>query len=170
VIADRRDLALAEGTVERAVDHLRRDSQTRRRVAVDHQPGLQAAILLIRIHVGQQRQFAELLQHSLRPIVQLLQVITLQRVLVGGVAHAAAHADVLHGLQEEGRPRHLCELGAKPPDHLGGGELAFSDRLQRDEDASGVGGPALSAGESDQRVDGRVRHDDVDELRELLLE
>ena len=32
-----RDLALAEGVVERVVDRLRRDAEPRRRIAVDHQ-------------------------------------------------------------------------------------------------------------------------------------
>ena len=44
---DDRDLPLAERVVERVVDHLRRDAQPRRRVAVDRQRHLQARRLLV---------------------------------------------------------------------------------------------------------------------------
>ena len=49
----RRDLPLAERVVERVVDHLRRDAEPRRRVAIDRQIGLQAAVLLIARDVAQ---------------------------------------------------------------------------------------------------------------------
>ena len=43
----RRDLGLPEGAVESRIDQLGGDSQPRCRLAVIHQPGLQAAILLV---------------------------------------------------------------------------------------------------------------------------
>ena len=47
-----RDLALAEGVVERVVDQLRRDAETRRRAAVDITIGLQPVVLLIAVDIG----------------------------------------------------------------------------------------------------------------------
>ena len=44
---DRRDLALAEGAVERLVDGLRQHTQARGAVAVDDEGGLQATVLLV---------------------------------------------------------------------------------------------------------------------------
>ena len=41
------DLPLAEGVVERVVDHLRRDPEPRRRVAIDRERQLETAVLLI---------------------------------------------------------------------------------------------------------------------------
>jgi len=52
---DGRDLALAEGVVERVVDGLGQDGQARGEVAVDDQRGHEAAVLLIARHVAKLR-------------------------------------------------------------------------------------------------------------------
>ena len=46
-------LPLAEGVVQRVVDHLRRDPQPRGGIAIDHHLGLQAFALLIAGHIAQ---------------------------------------------------------------------------------------------------------------------
>src|SRR5215472_4912543 len=50
-----RDLSLPESIVERVVDQLRSDAQTRRSIPVNHQARLQSAVLLIAGHVAQLR-------------------------------------------------------------------------------------------------------------------
>ena len=55
----RRDLALAEGVVERVVDGLRRDAEARGRRAVDRQRGLEALDLLIAVDVGELGQLPQ---------------------------------------------------------------------------------------------------------------
>jgi hypothetical protein len=45
-------------------------------------------------------------------VIQLLQVIALNRVLVLGVALPSANSDVLYRLQKQGRSRHDGEFGA----------------------------------------------------------
>ena len=52
---DRRDLALAEGVVERIVDLARRQAETRGGVAIDHDIRLQASLLLVGTDVGERR-------------------------------------------------------------------------------------------------------------------
>src|SRR5580704_11057076 len=47
------NLALTKGIVKRIIQGLRSDSQTARRIAIDHQFGLQAFILLVRILIPQ---------------------------------------------------------------------------------------------------------------------
>src|SRR5205807_6664785 len=47
------DLALAEGVIQRIVDHLWRDTEPRSRVAVDQQPRLQPRVLLIAGDIAQ---------------------------------------------------------------------------------------------------------------------
>jgi hypothetical protein len=48
-------LPLAEGVVQRIVDQLLAEPEARSRVAVNHERGLEAAVLLIAVHVGQYR-------------------------------------------------------------------------------------------------------------------
>ena len=62
-----RNLPLAEGVIEGVVDQLRGDAQARGGVAVDHQRGLQAPVLLVAAHVDQLGQGAQLLQHPRGP-------------------------------------------------------------------------------------------------------
>ncbi len=54
------DLALAEGVVQGVVDQLRRDAEARRGGAIISDHGLQALILLVAVHVGDDRNVAQL--------------------------------------------------------------------------------------------------------------
>ena len=99
------DLRLSKCVVKSVVNHLRRDAQARRRVAVVNQRGLQAAVLLIGIHVGEDAQFAHLGEQARAPVHQIINVVALNRVLILRVALPAADAQVLTGLQEDGRAR-----------------------------------------------------------------
>src|SRR5215468_8648113 len=103
VLVERRvdvgDLALAEGVVERVVDELGEDTETRGGVPVDDERGLEPAVLLVRRDVAQPLDGAELGEHARGKGVQLVEIRALQRVLVLRVAHAAADTHVLHRLQ-----------------------------------------------------------------------
>ena len=112
-VVDGRDLALAEGVVERRRDAARRHAEPGRGVAVDGEVDLQAALLLVGIDVGDDRRVRLQRLDQLRPPgVEVGQRIGLQGELVLGVALAAADPDVLHRLQEEHGARHLGELAA----------------------------------------------------------
>src|ERR1700752_2811865 len=89
-----RDLALAEGIVERVVDERGLNAETRRLVAVDDERELAAARLLVGGHVAQLRELLELGEQPRRPGVELLQVRVLQRVLVLGARQASADVQV----------------------------------------------------------------------------
>ena len=66
-IVDRRDLALAEGVVERVVDHAGVDAEPRRGRAVDHQIGLEPLVLLVGVDVAQLGQLLQRLEDLGRP-------------------------------------------------------------------------------------------------------
>ena len=117
------DLALAEGIVKRVVDQLRRDAEARGGGAVVLHPGLQAVVLLIAVHVGDDGNGAQLLEHAGRVLDQILQIVAAHGELVVRGAGAAAHAQVLRGLQNEQGARHARQFGPQPRDDLVGGDL-----------------------------------------------
>ena len=92
---------LAEGVVERVVDHLRRDAEARRGAPVDRERRLEALVLLVAVDVGQLLQGFSALEDPRRPLEELRRVVALQRVLVLRAAAAAADPQVLDRLQEE---------------------------------------------------------------------
>ncbi|MGY3540201.1 hypothetical protein ACVIIY_004421 [Bradyrhizobium sp. USDA 4515] len=164
---DRRHLPLAEGVVEGVVDLAHRDAEPGRGVAVDHEIGFQALVLLVAVDVGEIRIALQGRRDLRRPFIELLQRRSLQRVLILRVRGPAPDPDVLHRLQEQARARHHRHLAAQPRDHAVGADLALIKRTKRDEHEAGIGLPA--AGEADRRLNRRIALDDADEPRELLL-
>ena len=73
-------------------------------------------------------------------MIQIVQVGGGERVLVLGLAQAAAHADVLHRLKEQRDPFEPGQLAAQPVDDLVHADLALPEGFQRDEHASIVNG------------------------------
>ncbi len=126
---DDRDLALAKGIVERAVDSLRGEAQARRGIAVDHDVRRQPGTLLVRTHIHEFRQSGELVQNPRRPQVELIEILRLQRVLVLGVALATADAKVLLRLKKKCRARHPGGLLADAGDHLVGRRITLRFEL-----------------------------------------
>ena len=102
-------------------------------------------------------------------MVQLAEVVVLERELEERVAEPATHADVLDRLEEAARAGDPRELRSQARDDVVGAELPFRERLQRDEQPSRVARSLVAAGESRDRVHGRVLHQDSHELRELVL-
>jgi hypothetical protein len=122
---DVRDLTLAEGIVERLVDHARAHAKPRGGGAIDRHRDFEAAVLLVAAHVAQLRHLAHRPHEPRRPRVQLLQVVALQRELVLRVGDPPAQADVLDRLQIERGPRDLRQLWPQARDHLVGRDAAL---------------------------------------------
>src|SRR5260370_21875296 len=104
---NRGELPLAECIVERVIDRNGRDAQARRGGAVDHELGLQSAILQVRIDVAKLGQRAERSLQDGSPGEEILQVIALKGVLVLSVPPTAADFPVFHTFQEKYGPGHL---------------------------------------------------------------
>ena len=96
-----RDVPLSEGVVERVVDLLRRDAKPGGHVAVDHQPRLQPAVLLVAAHIDQFGQRPHGDQQLWAPGVEVAQGVGPEGVLILGTAQAAADTEILHRLHHE---------------------------------------------------------------------
>jgi hypothetical protein len=66
------NLGLAEGFVERVVEHLRGNAEARSGGAVIGKPGLKTAVLLVGIDVGEQANFSHLLEQDRAPLHEIL--------------------------------------------------------------------------------------------------
>jgi hypothetical protein len=60
-------LALAEGVIERVVDEGDRDTEPRRRIAVDDEICFQPIVLLVAIYLRHLRNLLQLRKHLRRP-------------------------------------------------------------------------------------------------------
>ena len=164
---DGRDLALAEGVIQGLVDRLGGDAQARSRVTLDGQVGFEAAVLLVRRDVAQLRQSLQPSHQPRRPLIEVLQVVSLQGVLVLRARWPAAHPDVLHGLHEKRRPSDARRLASNPPDHLIGADLPLPQRFELREHPRRVDRPAASR-KRHHVVNRGIGLDDVDILPQLL--
>ena len=61
------------------------------------------------------------------------------------IAGPAADAQILHGLEEGGSHRQTVQLGAQAVDDLSGTDVALRQRLERNVDGAGIGGPTAAA-------------------------
>ena len=170
LVVDGRHRALAEGVVERVVDRARasRPGARRRR----GRPSTKVSTPLSDWSLSTSVSAVSCFSRSaslLDPGAQVGQVVALERVLVGRVARAPAHAQVLHRAEEHAQAGELVELRAQPrrspPAVL---SRALGHRLEVDEHEAAARAPA--AREADHRVDRRVLADDVDRLLQLLGE
>ena len=107
-------------------------------VAVDHDSGLQAFILLVAGHVAQLRQGFELRDQLWHPLAQFLGVGILQAVLILRAADAGFDRQILDRLHEQGDALDLGQRGLQTANHLEGRELALLQRLEIDLNASAV--------------------------------
>ena len=166
-----RDLALAEGVVERVVDVVHGEAQARGGIAVDDEVRFQAMVLLVGGSIAQLGHRLHLVEQLRRPFVQIVQVVILQRVLVLRVAGASADVDVLNRLQEQLDAGDTRQLGAQAIDDLVGGGFALAAGLERDEHAAHVGGgtTAAAAGECQHVIHTRILLHDRCELPLLHL-
>ncbi len=123
-----RDQPLAVHVVEGVVDHLRRDPEARRRIAIDLDADLKPGVLLIAVDVLQLRELLHRVDDAWRPREELVEVRVLHRVLVLGAALAPADAHVLTRLEVSVDPLDLRELAAKACQHLVRAQLAGRER------------------------------------------
>ena len=160
-----RDVVLAERVIERVVDDLRLDSETRRGVAIDGDGQLRRGILRVGRDVGQLRQRLELGQQARRPGAQLALIRVLQDVLKLAARDAAADGDVLRRLQEQLGARHLRELRPQPVDDLRSRRRAVVAQLEADDEAAGILRIAVAGAEERSEIgDVGVLCDDVGKL------
>ena len=120
VLVDGRDLALAERVIERVVHLADGQAQARFRGAVDLEIDFQALVLLIGIDVLQLGHILQRIGDLGHPLIQLAQIVGLERVLQRTIALAAAraHASRAHRHHEHARAGDGVELGPEPVDHV----------------------------------------------------
>ncbi len=166
-----RDLALAEGVVQHVVDHLRRDTQPRRRVPVDHHAGLQPLEQLVAGHVAQLRQALELAHELWSPFGQFLRVGIFETVLILRAADACFHSQVLHRLHEQRDAFHARQARLQAANHVAGRLVAFFQRLQVDLNAPAVHRRvrAVDPDKAGQAVHRRIFEDGLVQLELLQL-
>src|SRR2546422_2239188 len=133
------DLALAEGVVERVVNGLHGNAETRGGIAVHKKRSLQAMVQLVGVDVPQLRDAGHALQQDGRPVIQVGQNVGLEGVLVLRVAKTAANIDVLNGLEDQSGSGNFREFPAKASNHLVRVKLALLDGLELREHASEIG-------------------------------
>ena len=104
----RRDLGLAEGAVESGIHQLGCDSEPGRRLAVIDQPGLQAAILLVRVHVGEFRSFLIWATTTGPHSNQVVHAVGPKRVLILRVRLLPANFQTLSRPTDTPRSRAHC--------------------------------------------------------------
>ena len=153
--------------VEGVVDNLRRQAETRGGGPIVGKQRLQAAILLVRLHIRKTRRVAHLLQQEGAILLQIVNGLGLQCVLVLCVGLPASYAYVLNQPQIGGRARNGCKLWAKPVHDLLRA-YAFIEGLERDKREAAIGG-SLSAGKSHRVLHSGVCLDDVDGLPHRTL-
>ena len=133
-------LALPKGVVQRVVDRLRQNPQSRSGIAIDHQLGLEAAILLVGGHVAHGGQLAQFVHQFGRPDRQLLRVRAFHRILILRPAHPVFHRQVLHRLHvQRDAARPCASSGCRRRMISLARGFAFVARLQIDLNAAAVG-------------------------------
>ncbi len=154
-----RDLALAEGVVERVVHIERGHAEARGGVAIDGDVGLESAGLLVAVEVLEFGILAELREELGRPLVEFLEIAALQRVLELPLASApAADANVLVGAQDQLDALNAGGLLADARDDLLGSDFAHVQRLEGDEKTAVVdaGTAEAAADEGAEGLDGGI--------------
>src|SRR5216683_3471020 len=98
---------------------------------------------------------------------EVREVIGLESVLVLSATETAADAEILDGLQVQRGAGNLCCFRTNAGDDLIHAELAFAERLELAEHASGAAA-AAATGKGCDGVHRGVLHDDVGELAHFL--
>ena len=163
-----RDQTLAEGVVQRVVDHLRGNCIASSAVAIDNESRLQSFSLLIAGHVPKIGQHLQFLHQPGRPRVQFFRIGVLKAVLELGAADAIVHREVLNRLHEERDALNFFNLRLQSPDNLCGICLAFIMGLQVDLHPPAVEGCVRSVNSDERRQALHIRIS-KDDLRQYLL-
>src|SRR5262249_54256186 len=135
---DGRDLPLPKGVIQRIVDRLWADAETRRRIAVNDQARLQAQDLGVAGHITQLRQLLQLLHKAWRPQAQLFGIGSFEAVLKLCTADAVLDRQVLHRLHEQRNALDIGQGRLQAADDVAGADMALFERLQVDLDTPAV--------------------------------
>ena len=85
--------------------------------------------LLIGVHVAEFGDFREPGLKDGSPVVEIVEVVGLQRVLILRGTEAGAHAEILHGLKEESSTGDMRRGIAKTGDDFVGADFPFVEWL-----------------------------------------
>ena len=148
VVVDRRDLALAEGVVQRVVDLASRSRRAARRWRGRSADRLQAVLLLVGVDdPSSWGTFCIASRDPGHPFVQLVQRVALERVLVAARCPARpptrSPAPACRNMRAPGDLRELAAAAARSP--ASAGHLALARRLQGDEHDARIGAPPAAA-------------------------
>ena len=160
--------ALPKGVVQRGIDGGRAHAQSRCTSAVDLHKGFHTVFGLVGVHILKQGLVLEIFRQPRGPLLEVCQVVALERVLVGGIAGAAAHAQILDGIEEHAQARDLVELRPQTGDDGRRALGALRCRLEVDKHEAAPGPTA--AGETDHRIDRRVFADDLHRLAKFACQ
>ena len=122
------DLTLAE-RVSRVLSISCTETPNRAAVSRSMTESSQAPQLLIGIDVAQFRDLAHAIHDDRRPVVEVFQIVGLERVLILRAAEATTNVDVLHRLQVKSGAGDIGGLRAQASDDVVGAELAFVEGL-----------------------------------------
>ncbi len=111
-IVDGRHGSLAEGIVEGVIDLVHGQAETRGGIAVDHDIGLEALLLLVGVQIGEGLVLLQGGQQLWCPFINLRRVVAENRILILRVAGAAADADILHRHKKQFSARHALQFPA----------------------------------------------------------
>ena len=101
-LVHRRDLPLAESVVERAVDGLGGQAETRCRIAIHHHVRRKTGILQVGTDIRYLRKLAHSLQNLRPPFAeQVANPWLMQEILILAVGLPSADADILIGTEED---------------------------------------------------------------------
>ena len=135
---DGRNLARAEGAVERVFDLLRGHSDRQGLLPVDIHHDLGTGDLQVGVHVLQFSQAGQFFFEYTRPLVEFLRIRPLERILVETSALLPPDVDGGRDLQEHPDARDDGELGPQGFDDLLRASIAFGASFEPPEDDPAV--------------------------------
>src|SRR5271169_1581955 len=159
-----RNNTLAEGVVERVVDHVGQDTVTRGDIALDRDVEHRRGIELISGDVDDSGDGPKLVEEFGRPLAELAGVGVVHGVLKLRLVQARADRNVLSSLHIKRDALDPGEVGAQPRDHLVD-RLALAMGLELNEYTAVVERVEATTGTHRRTygVDGRIPHDDVEQ-------
>src|SRR5580704_8569636 len=146
---------LTERVVQSRVQRLCGKAELGRSDAIIVQQHVEAAILLIGADVLKAVEVLHLIGYDRSPLGKTTHRVGLQRVLVHRIAGAAPDTQILNRLKKRRGHGQTVQLRAEAVDDLRSGHLALLQRLERNEERTGIGG-AAAPGERNHIGDGRI--------------
>ena len=130
---DASDVPLAKSVIKQGVDRRGIDTEPRGCVAVNLDRQCVTGALLIAGDIGNRWKGLQLLQQQRCPVIKLVAVDINQRELILGLGKARPDVDVLRRLHVERYALNRLQRPVQARDHLVGGRVSFTVRLERNE-------------------------------------